>query len=257
MREMHKWKDKVEFSLDNRQIFFLFFGLSVVGCFVFALGVMVGRRVNFEPAGEVAALSGESLALLAQPLDAELDHVAGLQVLRRRLHPHPNARRRAGGDDVARLKRHELAEIADQMRDPVDHGIGRAVLPGLAVHLQPHLQLLRVGDIGMIGLCDQAIKCLRLRDHSPKSIAKFSNGTFGVAQNVVNLIISSFQIGRHGQSSQHGDPLLVGDTASGRNKTGRSKGEFRKLGNKRFVVGREQNVGSSGKAGFVVTDIPV
>ena len=65
MREMHKWKDKVELSLDNRQIFFLFFGLSVVGCFVFALGVMVGRRVEWSPEGEVAALSGESLSLLA------------------------------------------------------------------------------------------------------------------------------------------------------------------------------------------------
>jgi cell division septation protein DedD len=64
MREMHKWKDKVELSLDNRQIFFLFFGLSVVGCFVFALGVMVGRRVEWSPEGEVAALSGESLTLL-------------------------------------------------------------------------------------------------------------------------------------------------------------------------------------------------
>lgn len=66
MREMHKWKDKVELSLDNRQIFFLFFGLSVVGCFVFALGVMVGRRVEWSPEGEVAALSGDSLALLSE-----------------------------------------------------------------------------------------------------------------------------------------------------------------------------------------------
>ena len=65
MREMHKWKDKVELSLDNRQIFFLFFGLSVVGCFVFALGVMVGRRVEWSPEGEVAALSGDNLALVA------------------------------------------------------------------------------------------------------------------------------------------------------------------------------------------------
>lgn len=65
MREMHKWKDKVELSLDNRQIFFLFFGLSVVGCFVFALGVMVGRRVEWSPEGEVAALSSESLSLMA------------------------------------------------------------------------------------------------------------------------------------------------------------------------------------------------
>ena len=64
MREMHKWKDKVEVSLDNRQIFFLFFGLSVVGCFVFALGVMVGRRVDWNPEGQVAALAGDSLAVL-------------------------------------------------------------------------------------------------------------------------------------------------------------------------------------------------
>lgn len=65
MREMHKWKDKVELSLDNRQIFFLFFGLSVVGCFVFALGVMVGRRVEWSPEGEVAALSSDGLPLLS------------------------------------------------------------------------------------------------------------------------------------------------------------------------------------------------
>jgi cell division septation protein DedD len=64
MREMHKWKDKVEFSLDNRQIFFLFFGLSVVGCFVFALGVMTGRRLEWEPEGQVAALGQDSLDLL-------------------------------------------------------------------------------------------------------------------------------------------------------------------------------------------------
>lgn len=68
MREMHKWKDKVELSLDNRQIFFLFFGLSVVGCFVFALGVMTGRRLQWEPDGQVAALAeGDSLDLLEDP----------------------------------------------------------------------------------------------------------------------------------------------------------------------------------------------
>jgi septal ring-binding cell division protein DamX len=71
MREMHKWKDKVELSLDNRQIFFLFFGLSVVGCFVFALGVMVGRRVDFGSTGEVAALASDSLALLSDEGEAD------------------------------------------------------------------------------------------------------------------------------------------------------------------------------------------
>jgi cell division protein FtsN len=58
---MHKWKDNVEFSLDNRQIFFLFFGLSVVGCFVFALGLMVGRR-TFD--GPRAGAADDALALL-------------------------------------------------------------------------------------------------------------------------------------------------------------------------------------------------
>ncbi|MEE9384176.1 MAG: SPOR domain-containing protein [Nannocystaceae bacterium] len=71
MREMHKWKDKVEFSLDNRQIFFLFFGLSVVGCFVFALGLMTGRRVDWDAKTEVSALTDDSLDLLASELGSE------------------------------------------------------------------------------------------------------------------------------------------------------------------------------------------
>ncbi len=81
MREMHKWKDKVELNLDNRQIFFLFFGLSVVGCFVFALGVMVGRRVEVGPSGEVAALSADSLSILDGhgEVETELSFQQGLK----------------------------------------------------------------------------------------------------------------------------------------------------------------------------------
>ncbi|MFO7566691.1 MAG: SPOR domain-containing protein [Enhygromyxa sp.] len=72
MREMHKWKDKVELSLDNRQIFFLFFGLSVIGCFVFALGIMTGRRLQWEPGQQAAALGDDnSLALLDQTHEPE------------------------------------------------------------------------------------------------------------------------------------------------------------------------------------------
>ncbi|MBL8947360.1 MAG: SPOR domain-containing protein [Myxococcales bacterium] len=78
MREMHKWKDKVELSLDNRQIFFLFFGLSVVGCFVFALGVMVGRRVDFDTVAEADAEPG-GLALLDAPTDEPTSYMAGLR----------------------------------------------------------------------------------------------------------------------------------------------------------------------------------
>lgn len=81
MREMHKWKDKVELNLDNRQIFFLFFGLSVVGCFVFALGVMVGRRVEVGPGGEVASLSADSLSILDGhgEVETELSFQQGLK----------------------------------------------------------------------------------------------------------------------------------------------------------------------------------
>ncbi len=64
-------KDKVEFTLDNRQIFFLFFGLSVVGCFVFAMGVMVGKRGELQELQEVA--QQDSIVLLDddEPLVAD------------------------------------------------------------------------------------------------------------------------------------------------------------------------------------------
>ncbi len=68
MREMHKWKDRVEFRLDNRQIFFLFFGVSVVGCFVFALGVMVGKRMDLAGSGPLAAAEADPLADLDVPM---------------------------------------------------------------------------------------------------------------------------------------------------------------------------------------------
>ncbi len=45
-REAELYKDKIEVSLDGRQIFYLFFGGAVLGGMVFVLGVMVGRRVE-------------------------------------------------------------------------------------------------------------------------------------------------------------------------------------------------------------------
>jgi len=46
MRDADRFKDKIEVSLDSRQIFFLFFGGAVVACLVFVLGVMVGKRLE-------------------------------------------------------------------------------------------------------------------------------------------------------------------------------------------------------------------
>jgi DedD protein len=40
------YKDKIEVSLDGRQVFYLFFGGAIIACLVFVLGVMVGRRVE-------------------------------------------------------------------------------------------------------------------------------------------------------------------------------------------------------------------
>src|SRR5262245_30674041 len=40
------YKDKIEVSLDGRQIFYLFFGGAAIACLLFVLGVMVGKRVE-------------------------------------------------------------------------------------------------------------------------------------------------------------------------------------------------------------------
>ena len=45
-REPELYKDKIEVSLDGRQIFYLFFGGAVIVGLVFVLGVVVGRRVE-------------------------------------------------------------------------------------------------------------------------------------------------------------------------------------------------------------------
>lgn len=77
-------KEKVDFSLDNRQVFFLFFGLSVVGCFVFALGVMVGRREEAGSANARMVAQNEVRTVLAEPevlvADAGFSFKDGLQV---------------------------------------------------------------------------------------------------------------------------------------------------------------------------------
>ncbi|TPV95763.1 MAG: SPOR domain-containing protein [Myxococcales bacterium FL481] len=109
MREMHKWKDKVEFSLDNRQIFFLFFGLSVVGCFVFALGVMTGRRVDWDTTAEVATLADDSLDQLAAEIGGAGDEFAFKAGLRESTAPELAATRDPG---IAPRDKDELAELA-------------------------------------------------------------------------------------------------------------------------------------------------
>jgi len=70
-REVDLYKDKIEVSLDGRQIFYLFFGGAVIVGLVFVLGVMVGRRV--EARGHV---DRSNVAATVDPL-AALDRLEG------------------------------------------------------------------------------------------------------------------------------------------------------------------------------------
>ena len=58
----------------------------------------------------------------------------------------PTPRWRAGRDDVAGVQRQELAQVADEFFNAEDHGAGGAVLPALAIDLEPQFEVLRIGD---------------------------------------------------------------------------------------------------------------
>jgi len=63
--EPELYKDKIEVSLDGRQIFYLFFGGAVVACLVFVLGVMVGRRLEARAHVDRAAMTSATRDPLA------------------------------------------------------------------------------------------------------------------------------------------------------------------------------------------------
>jgi DedD protein len=46
LRDVDRWKDRIEVRLDNRQVAFLFFGSALVACLLFILGVVVGKRLE-------------------------------------------------------------------------------------------------------------------------------------------------------------------------------------------------------------------
>src|SRR4030095_16166547 len=63
LRDVERWKDKIEVRLDNRQVFFLFFGSALVACLLFILGVIVGKRLESRGRAVVAEIE-DPLALL-------------------------------------------------------------------------------------------------------------------------------------------------------------------------------------------------
>src|SRR5262249_2079675 len=71
MRDLDRWKDKVEISLDGRQIFFLFFGSAVAACLIFVVGVLIGKRIEARALALQPAPVGDPLAGLDQLGDAD------------------------------------------------------------------------------------------------------------------------------------------------------------------------------------------
>ena len=63
LRDVERWKDKIEVRLDNRQVFFLFFGSALVACMLFVLGVLVGKRIESRGRAEAPAVE-DPLAIL-------------------------------------------------------------------------------------------------------------------------------------------------------------------------------------------------
>jgi cell division septation protein DedD len=64
MRDLERWKDKVEVSLDGRQIFGLFFGSAVLACLIFVGGVATGKRIGERAAAQAAPSAEDPLAAL-------------------------------------------------------------------------------------------------------------------------------------------------------------------------------------------------
>src|SRR4051812_45558198 len=89
----------------------------------------------------------DDLALAPELFDAEFHDVPGLQEYRVRLDAHADAGRCSGGDHVAGMQAHELAEVADQEGRLEDHRAGRAVLAARAIHVEPHREIRRVADL--------------------------------------------------------------------------------------------------------------
>jgi cell division septation protein DedD len=71
MRDLDRWKDKVELQLDGRQIFFLFFGSAICACLIFALGVVVGKRVEARHNAQVQTQAEDPLQALDELGNAE------------------------------------------------------------------------------------------------------------------------------------------------------------------------------------------
>lgn len=77
MADRELYRDKIEVSLDGRQVFYLFFGGAAVVSLVFVLGVLVGKRANAMTLGK-PAVAADSLASLDARADVDLTFSSAL-----------------------------------------------------------------------------------------------------------------------------------------------------------------------------------
>lgn len=64
MRDSDRLKEKLEVSLDNRQIFYLLFGSALVACLVFVIGVLVGKKLENRKHKQRPPGAADELALI-------------------------------------------------------------------------------------------------------------------------------------------------------------------------------------------------
>src|SRR3546814_10156706 len=113
-----------------------------------------------------------------------------------------DARRGAGGDDVAGLERHELRKIGDDLGDGEDHRFRMAVLHALAVDRQPHGEVLRVA--GLVGRSEEhtselqsllrssyAVFCLKKTRHSCNIVAAHIRTAAATKHRILNMNIKN------------------------------------------------------------------
>src|SRR3974377_2334973 len=84
------------------------------------------------------------LARFTEPFNTEFNDVARLEILRR-FHSQPNTRGSPSADDVARQKRHELADVGDEERYAKNHFRSRAALAEFPIDFEPHVEVTEVG----------------------------------------------------------------------------------------------------------------
>src|SRR5687767_13709021 len=118
LRDVERWKDKIEVRLDNRQVFFLFFGSALVACLLFILGVIVGKRLESRGRAVVPEIE-DPLALLDKVASTPRTGPEPAPALPRMLFRASNAPKPAAAAPGAKVAAPAAPNPAPQAKAPV------------------------------------------------------------------------------------------------------------------------------------------